>query len=380
MRVPPIKKWPLKVAEGRWCGFGPYYAMFPVDFARRVVHRFCPTDGSVLDPFCGRGTAPFVAQATGRHALGSDVNPVAWVFAKTKTDPHPDLPTLLTRVDEVGANVQQGDEEPENEFQAHAWNPQVLGFLKAARRSLDWRESRLDRTLMGVILVYLHAKRGNGISNQMRQSKAMSPDYSVRWWQAHNLQPPALDPIGYFKQRAQWRYKSGIVAGPTADIRLGDASEVLEAVGDREFNLLLTSPPYCGVTNYKLDNWIRLWMLGGAALPEYETSQKFCNHSKYTAMIRSVFTKSKRLTADDAVVYVRTHTKPQSKDITLKIISELWPDHSIFTRSERPINTQTKLFGDHSPKPGETDILAYPAGAYPPPYGFMPVRELAAIS
>ena len=73
--------WPYSTAAGRWAGFGPYYAMFPVDFAKSVVEKMCPSGGAVLDPFCGRGTAPFVAQATGRFALGMDVNPAAWVFA-----------------------------------------------------------------------------------------------------------------------------------------------------------------------------------------------------------------------------------------------------------------------------------------------------------
>ena len=74
-------KWPetYKSPEGRWAGFGPYYAMFPVDFARRVIEQFCPRDGAVLDPFCGRGTAPIVAKALGRAAMGIELNPVAWI-------------------------------------------------------------------------------------------------------------------------------------------------------------------------------------------------------------------------------------------------------------------------------------------------------------
>ena len=90
--------WKYRNAAGRWAGFGRYYAMFPVDFARFVVETMSPKEGSVLDPFCGRGTAPFVAQATGRSSLGIDVNPVAWVFAKVKTSPEPNPEKLLKRL------------------------------------------------------------------------------------------------------------------------------------------------------------------------------------------------------------------------------------------------------------------------------------------
>ena len=93
--------WKYSNAAGRWAGFGPYYAMFPVNFARLVVEQMTPKGGSVLDPFCGRGTAPFVAQATGRAALGIDINPVAWVFAKVKTSPEPSTEKLVNRLDRL---------------------------------------------------------------------------------------------------------------------------------------------------------------------------------------------------------------------------------------------------------------------------------------
>ena len=47
-------------------------------------------------------------------------------------------------------------------------------------------------------------------------------------------------------------------------------------------------------------------------------------------------------------------------DVTEKVLRELWPEHALYVRRERPKNTQTKLFDDHSPKPGETDLLLLP--------------------
>ena len=63
-----------------------------------------------MDPFCGRGTAPFVAQATGRASLGIDSkNPAAWVFAKVKTDPETNVGQLLYRLEEVQKEVSAED-------------------------------------------------------------------------------------------------------------------------------------------------------------------------------------------------------------------------------------------------------------------------------
>lgn len=75
-------------ARGRWVRLGPYYAMFPVDFVTEVIRRHGTQGRAVVDPFCGRGTVPFVEMAMGLPAVAAEVNPVAWVYTKTKVDPH----------------------------------------------------------------------------------------------------------------------------------------------------------------------------------------------------------------------------------------------------------------------------------------------------
>jgi len=333
--------------------------MFPVSFVREAVERWCPPGEGVLDPFCGRGTVPFAAHVTGRHSLGMDVNAVAFVFSPLKTDPEPKLACVQQRILDIADITRPADCEAENEFQALAWAPCVLGFLRAARRTLDWRTNRLDRTLMALILTHLHGKLGNAVSNQMRQSKSMAPGYAVRWLGERNLKPPVLDPVHYFADRAAWRYRFGIPHGAQAHIFLGDARELLPRTISR-FSLLLTSPPYCGVTHYRVDNWIRLWMLGEGALPTYGSGERYSNRDRYAAMLRDVFSSAKRLLHEDAVVLVRTDSRPYTRETTEALLAELWPEHTQFSRFEKAARSQTSLFGDQTSKPGETDFLLMP--------------------
>lgn len=139
--------------------------------------------------------------------------------------------------------------------------------------------------------------------------------------------------------------------------RMGDASKELARIGG-QFQLVLTSPPYYGVTNYRLDNWIRLWMLGGPNLPDYETSQKFSNQVKYRHLLESVFGAVHRHLADDGVLYVRTDSRTFTRNTTVRVLRDLWPTHSFFWHAEGHGKSQTDLFGGKAAKPGETDILA----------------------
>ncbi len=73
---------------------------------------------------------------------------------------------------------------------------EVLKFLLSARKNLDWKNSNVDATLMSIILVYLHAKMGEGLSNQMRMTKSMGINYSLEWWKENGLMnPPELNPV-----------------------------------------------------------------------------------------------------------------------------------------------------------------------------------------
>jgi hypothetical protein len=361
----PQFAWPAATAMARWSTLGPYYAMFPVSFVRATIEDFCPVGGAVLDPFCGRGTVPYVARVTGRPSLGIDLNPVGYVFSAVKVDPEPTFDRVTFRLAQIAKAVRTVDRVAANDFQRLAWAPRVLGFLNAARRVLDWRSDRLDRTVMAVLLVHLHGKSGNAVSNQMRQSKSMSPDYAVRWWTERGLVPPDLDPVHYFTDRVAWRYRNGIPTGAKARIALGDARRVLPRVR-RRFAMLLTSPPYYGVTNYRLDNWIRLWMLGEGELPNYATAQRYRDQKRYAEMLRGVFIAVRRILNEDAIIYVRTDTRSFTKLTTKSLLAELWPSHRQFERCDKPRLTQTRLFGHKSEKPGETDFLLVPPGHVTP--------------
>ena len=54
---------------------GVHFATFPEDLCRKAIIPGCPEGGIVLDPFCGVGTACYVAQRLRRKFIGIDIKP-----------------------------------------------------------------------------------------------------------------------------------------------------------------------------------------------------------------------------------------------------------------------------------------------------------------
>jgi hypothetical protein len=115
-------------AIGRWLRLGPWYAMFPVEFAHETIQTHSKPGDCVLDPFMGRGTSLISAIALGRHATGIEIDPVAWVYASTKTNPA-SLSRVLARLEQLRILTPTFKVKKQlPEFFTWAFHPDVLQF------------------------------------------------------------------------------------------------------------------------------------------------------------------------------------------------------------------------------------------------------------
>lgn len=361
------------LASSRWASFGPYYAMFPVSFARKVIDDFSEPGDIVLDPFAGRGTAVYCAFEAGRHGIGIEHNPLGWIYGHTKLRPAPKA-KVIKRLSELANSSHERLDEADllPEFFQFCFSKIVRAFLLTVREQLNWKQSVVDRTLMAFLLTYLHGKIGdNGspqaLSNQMRQTKALAPDYSVNWWRKQGLiNPPEIDPVDFLSRRIEWRYERGFPRFCRSSVKFGDCRNVLQKMKRPKegIKLLLTSPPYCGVTSYYYDQWLRLWLLGESERPSLtgeEWKSKHDSRVDYRALLSDAFVGASRLLAPDATIYVRTDAREVTRKISIEVLSSVFPTKKLDV-VEAPFQkpTQTHLFGDRAPKPGEVDLILRP--------------------
>ncbi len=358
-------------AISRWARFGPYYAMFPVKFAKSVISRYSSPGDCIIDPFAGRGTTVFVGGALKRKGIGIEINPVGWIYGQVKIKPAK-IKSVQDRLMEIYlARINFGHEiEQLPEFFRYCFCEDVLLFLLSARTHLAWTSDMTDTTLMAFLLVYLHGKLGEGLSNQMRQTKAMSPNYSINWWIDNNLNvPPEINPYELILKKINWRYLKGAPSLRSCSIYKGDSTSLLPKIEAEmkqkksKVSLIFTSPPYWSITNYHNDQWLRLWLLGGDTKPKMiseDSKNRFLSKEKYENLLNDVFSGCAKIAKRKCAVYVRTDAREFTFEKTLNSLKTYFPKHSIeiINRPYREkTKTQTQLFGDNSTKPGEKDII-----------------------
>ena len=364
--TPDLQQSRYGTAASRWAGVGPYYAMFPVSFATSVIKEYTKPKDCVFDPFAGRATSLFAAASAGRFGLGIEINPVGWVYGKAKLQTA-DRESVERRIQWLGKQAQHYRAAASRlpEFFHCCFCPKVQRFLLAARASLDWRRKKTDWTTMALLMIDLHGKRENALSNQMRQTKAMSPQYAITWWKERGFEPPECDPVAFMLKKIAWRYAKGRLDSGSGHVYLGDSQAILTRWKSHssKAKLLLTSPPYYGITNYFYDQWLRLWLLGGPEKPQSpgeSCKRKFENKKQYVDMLRSVFTKSKPLLKREAVIYVRTDARQFTREATIEALETAYPHKRLQSEQHSlPDFTQTSLFDSDAETKAEVDFLMW---------------------
>ncbi len=363
-------------AQSRWARVGPYYAMFPMDYVGEVIGAHTSPGDAVLDPFAGRFSAPAVASYMGRIGCGVEISPLGWLYGKIKLAPAQRSGDVLRRLRDMrdAASGYKSEAAHLDEFFQMCYCKDVRRFLLACRDLLKWKKSTVDATLMAAIMVVLHHGIGRGLSNQMRQAKAMAPRYSVNWWKSRGMEkPPQVDAAKFLSDRINRRYKHGVFCYKESKALLGDSCKVLastEAETWQKTNggvkLLFTSPPYWSLVNYFKDQWLRLWMLGCAPSPAVRAhayEKGFYSKDEYRRLIETVFDRCAQMMRKDGVVVVRMDARQFTRQTVLGALDKSFPGHKKAGKlAVTKGRTQTVLFNNGGAKiPGERDIVLVPA-------------------
>lgn len=264
-----------------------YRACFKPQLPRFFIERLTSAGDVVHDPFMGRGTTPLEAALLGRTPAGADVNPLSEVLLRPRLAP----PTLeavgarleawapeLARATAGATDTSAGDAFVEGEHGGIDqddllvfYHPATLAALCALRRLLgdaagdpvaDWIRmvavNRLTGHSPGFFSVYT-----------LPPNQATSADAQRRINDKRQQTPPRRDVLDLIGRKSaallrgvseRDRERLATVA-PNA-LLATTAADARGPLAEASVALVVTSPPFLNVVQYRTDNWLRCWFCG----------------------------------------------------------------------------------------------------------------------
>ncbi|MDQ3323270.1 MAG: site-specific DNA-methyltransferase [Acidobacteriota bacterium] len=255
--------WTAKQRSGHSIHEISYRACYKPQLPRFFIERLTQKNDVVYDPFLGRGTTLIEANLLGRRVVGNDVNPLSEILTAPRLSP-PNIFEIKQRLDEVFLEKFSCDDSELLVFFNHQTLSEILAWRKyfAERRENNkfdkidsWIEmvacNRLTGHSKGFFSVYtLPPNQAASVKSQQRINEKcnQTPEY-------RNTKE-----IIYRKSHQLLRVKLSPNYGQTPfQINIGSADSTPE-IKNETIDLIVTSPPFLDVVNYRQDNWLRMWL------------------------------------------------------------------------------------------------------------------------
>lgn len=249
-----------------------YRACFKPQLPAFFIERLTRPGDLVYDPFLGRGTTMIEAALRGRVPLGCDINPLSRVLCLPRLHP-PLLEDVAARLLEIDFSYAGELDEDLLVF----FHPETLREICGLREYLRGRrdaesEDHLDRWIEMVAV-----NRLTGHSKGFFSVYTMPPNQAVgveaqRKINERRAQQPERRNVPELILRktksllrdlepAQRQQLMELGAHPAAGVHVA-AAERTPTIASASVQLVVTSPPFLDVVQYRADNWLRCWFCG----------------------------------------------------------------------------------------------------------------------
>jgi hypothetical protein len=244
-----------------------YRACFKAELPRFFIERLTLPGELVYDPFMGRGTTLLEAALMQRRVAGNDINPLSRLLIGPRLAP-PTLAAIAQRLREIDWRGVAGDADCELTV---FFQPETLAEIVALKRWLAEREAagRLDDVDGWIRMVAIGRLTGHSPGffsvYTLPPNQAVSIEAQRKINAERNQAPPRRDVPALILRKSKSLLRDG---GPLPRLPMtgpmlctGPAWHTPE-IRDASIALVVTSPPFLDVVDYRQDNWLRCWFAG----------------------------------------------------------------------------------------------------------------------
>jgi DNA methylase len=256
--------WTAKQREGHSLQEVSYRACFKPSLPGFFIRRFTKPGDCVYDPFMGRGTTLIEAALLGRRAVGNDVNPLSIVLAAPRLAP-PAQAEIEKRVREIPLDAAAAAPEDLHVF----YHPDTLREIAALRA---WFIGRRKSGAFDAVDAWLQMVATNRLTGHsvgyfsvytLPPNQATSVASQRKINAKRNQTPPRRDVRAILLKKSRNLLKDPLPEAPMlpGSLHTGSAASTPGIAGG-SVALIVTSPPFLDIVQYKTDNWLRAWFCG----------------------------------------------------------------------------------------------------------------------
>ena len=239
-----------------------YRACFKPQLPEYFIDKFTEPGDLVADPFLGRGTTPLQAHIMGRRAAGSDINPLSVMLLRARLNP-PALSEVEKRLDRI---IAEAEIPSEDEELLSFYHPRTLSVLVNLKNYFVQRSEQgsLDNIDDWIRMVCLNRLSGHSTGffsvRTMPPNQAVSIESQKRINAKNNQTPIQKDVKAIVLKKSKSLLRSGIPpqSSDVPIIQCADATN-LSYLEENSVDLVVTSPPFLNIVDYRSDNWLRCW-------------------------------------------------------------------------------------------------------------------------
>jgi len=245
---------PLSSKQRNLHNVHPYPAKFIPEIPRELIRTLgVPSDSIVFDPFCGSGVTLVEAQSAGIQSLGVDLNPIACLISKVKTQ-NLGMP-LESTAEQIVASADRYPMSPSHAAIPkldHWFRPEISYRLSQIIQAIDNQElPAVTRDAFRAAVSSIIVR----VSNQESDTRYAAKEHELTSQDVTSLFLSACGSLTKFKGHAAPNE-------PKAQVIQSDILEITPDAIETPIGLVITSPPYPAAYEYWLYHKYRMYWLG----------------------------------------------------------------------------------------------------------------------